>query len=80
MFDVPQTQQKYKQVKTQLFFVMFSIFKTSFKEKNVSLIRAVLVSDMWVNVIAILLVYWRDVRSENKMSCLKARIYWQSMD
>lgn len=46
---------------------MFFIFKTSFKEKNVSLNRAALVGDMWVNVIATLLVYWRDVRSENVM-------------
>lgn len=59
---------------------MFYIFKTSFKEKNVYLIRDALVGDMWVNVIATLLVYWRDVRSENKMSCLKARSYCKGMD
>lgn len=61
-------------------FLMLSIYKTSFKEKSDSLIRAATLGDRWMSVITILLVYRKDLRSENKMSSLKARSFWQSVD
>lgn len=52
-------------------FVMLPIDQTSFKEKNVSLIRAATLGAGWVSVIAMLLVYRKDRRSEKKLRSLK---------
>lgn len=44
--------------------VMLSIYKTSFKEKNVSLIRGAILGDTWMSAITVLLVYRKCLRSE----------------
>lgn len=74
MFDVLQTQQKlYKQVKTELF---CNAFYLQNKEKKCFLNQSC--NLMWQ--VDECHHHFVSLQEENKMSCLKARSFWQSKD